>query len=296
MELVARAGPSGGDEHVLASLSQALTSFAVPETLDEANSYRCPTCAKLVRARKQVTVRLTPASLILHLKRFGQGARRGSKLSHHVAFDETLDLARALPVGHRGGHAHALHADGRAGAHWLQCPLGPLHGLRAYAQPMVPIYPDSAAALQALQAGQQQHAAALQALQAGQQQHTAVLQALQAGQQALVAQVAAIAQQLQAFAAHAGVPIGAAAIVAERVAIARAANHHTREEDLYVTVPLSPSGLAPALWPQNFNRTVLRSLPGAAIVALLVAYQLAIDGTVLQKRNRLAVHIGTVTF
>ena len=192
---------------------------------------------------------------------------------------------------------------------------------------MVPIYPDSAAALQALQAGQQQHAAALQALQAGQQQHaaalqalqalqagqqqhaaalqalqagqqqhTAVLQALQAGQQALVAQVAAIAQQLQAFAAHAGVPIGAAAIVAERVAIARAANHHTREEDLYVTVPLSPSGLAPALWPQNFNRTVLRSLPGAAIVALLVAYQLAIDGTVLQKRNRLAVHIGTVTF
>ena len=96
MELVARAGPSGGDEHVLASLSQALTSFAVPETLDEANSYRCPTCAKLVRARKQVTVRLTPASLIIHLKRFGQGARRGSKLSHHVAFDETLDLSHVL--------------------------------------------------------------------------------------------------------------------------------------------------------------------------------------------------------
>jgi len=111
----------------LKSVDAALRAFVAPERLDEANTWKCPKCARAVRAVKQLTIKAAPPVLTVHLKRFsfspaallgknaslagvraaaaggGFGARGffgggggGGKIGAHIAFPLVLDLAPAL--------------------------------------------------------------------------------------------------------------------------------------------------------------------------------------------------------
>ena len=90
--------------------------------------------------------------------------------------------------------------------------------------------------------------------------------------------------------------MGAAPNVAQRAVIARRVNAHD-QEDVYLAVPLANGNLPPH-WPPMFNRTVLRGMSGAQLTALLGDYGIVMPGaaTVLERRNRLAKHIGTMRF
>jgi len=52
------------------SLDACWTRLVAPETLDEANTWFCPTCRDHVQARKTLEVWSLPRILVLHLKRF----------------------------------------------------------------------------------------------------------------------------------------------------------------------------------------------------------------------------------
>ncbi|KAL6752117.1 hypothetical protein V8C86DRAFT_2762507 [Haematococcus lacustris] len=75
-----------------ASLTASLTAFTKPETLDGANKYKCDRCKRLVRATKALSIHHEPNILVVHLKRF-DALSLSSKISRHVDFGHTLDLA-----------------------------------------------------------------------------------------------------------------------------------------------------------------------------------------------------------
>ena len=74
------------------SVQKALQRFTEVEVLDGQNSYKCPKQNKMVKAIKQMTIEDAPNTLIIQLKRF-EFSRSGRKISKHVDFDETIDLA-----------------------------------------------------------------------------------------------------------------------------------------------------------------------------------------------------------
>ncbi|EOD03769.1 hypothetical protein EMIHUDRAFT_69418, partial [Emiliania huxleyi CCMP1516] len=116
---------------VAPDLDGAMTQFCQEEFLDGANKYKCEACGKLRRARKQFLVERPPRHLSVHLKRFSFGEAGGGsgKISAHVAFPATWQLARysaartrlgveqtpPLPyqlyavVCHDGGSTHSGH-------------------------------------------------------------------------------------------------------------------------------------------------------------------------------------------
>ncbi|KAJ9515375.1 hypothetical protein QJQ45_016369 [Haematococcus lacustris] len=91
-----------------ASLTASLTAFTKPETLDGANKYKCDRCKRLVRATKALSIHHEPNILVVHLKRF-DALSLSSKISRHVDFGHTLDLA---PYS----CAAAAASSGKAGA------------------------------------------------------------------------------------------------------------------------------------------------------------------------------------
>lgn len=113
------------------------------------------------------------------------------------------------------------------------------------------------------------------------QAHTAAMQAHAA---AMEAQLSAIQAQLQ----------GAGLVpVSDRIALARAANHHDRD-DPYVPVP-TPAGAAPAHWPAGFSRPMLRTMPREQMVTLLGDYGIALanDAPVADVLMRVCEVIGS---
>ncbi|GFH22714.1 ubiquitin carboxyl-terminal hydrolase, partial [Haematococcus lacustris] len=75
---------------------------------DGANKYKCDRCKRLVRATKALSIHHEPNILVVHLKRF-DALSLCSKISRHVDFGHTLDLA---PYS----CAAAAASSGKAGA------------------------------------------------------------------------------------------------------------------------------------------------------------------------------------
>ena len=117
---------------------------------------------------------------------------------------------------------------------------------------------------------------------------------MQAQHAAMQAQMQAQFAALQAQLAQLGVPAMAAAASAtvQAIASARARNAHDRRGEAYVVVPRA-DGTPPPNWPANFNRAALRGNI-AVIDALLVDYGLPHPAGVLDRRDLLAQHIGTM--
>ena len=136
---------------------------------------------------------------------------------------------------------------------------------------------------------------------------TAQLTAQQAQLAALSGQVAALRGQVAALpslaqiqaaiaaalAPHSAPAIAAAAAAATTRAIiaAREENNHSRSGVAYAVVPLA-DGTPPPSWPAGFDRAALRG-PIGAINALLDDFGLAAPAAALDRRNALALHIGT---
>lgn len=80
-----------------------------------------------------------------------------------------------------------------------------------------------------------------------------------------------------------------------RIGTARTANRHGKSRVVYAQVP-RPDGLLPTHWPAGMDRRCLRRLPGRRIDKLLGEYELATEGTVMERRNRLTAHIGAIPF
>jgi len=78
------------------SLEKALQKFTSPEILDQANKYKCPSCGKLVQARKQLTIKKAPNVVTIQLKRFSFASMFGSKIDKHIKFTEKLNLTPYL--------------------------------------------------------------------------------------------------------------------------------------------------------------------------------------------------------
>ena len=118
---------------------------------------------------------------------------------------------------------------------------------------------------------------------------------------ALALQVAALPAQIAALLAPLGIPAIAAgaSVIVQAIASARGRNAHDRD-DVYAVVPLA-DGTLPVHWPVGFARPRLITAPIGVINALLADYGLpnapapppAGGGTALNRRNALAVHIGT---
>ncbi len=127
--------------------------------------------------------------------------------------------------------------------------------------------------------------------------------ATQAQVNALAAQVNALPTlaQIAALLAPLGIPAIAAgaSVIVQAIASARGRNAHDRD-DVYAVVPLA-DGTLPVHWPVGFARPRLITAPIGVINALLADYGLpnapapppAGGGTALNRRNALAVHIGT---
>ncbi|KAJ3116892.1 Ubiquitin carboxyl-terminal hydrolase 36 [Nowakowskiella sp. JEL0407] len=75
------------------SLQACLAQFTKAEILNKGNQYRCEKCAKLVDAKKRITIGEAPAVLTIQLKRFDFGFMMGTKINKHIAFDEILELS-----------------------------------------------------------------------------------------------------------------------------------------------------------------------------------------------------------
>jgi len=125
--------------------------------------------------------------------------------------------------------------------------------------------------------------AQLAALQANMNAQLAALQAN------MNAQFAALQVQLAAI----GIPAISGAVAANVRAIiaARAENNHDRSGVAYAVVPRA-DGTPPPNWPAGFDRAALRG-PIAVVNALLVDYGLPLAAAVFDRRDALALHIGT---
>jgi hypothetical protein len=99
--------------------------------------------------------------------------------------------------------------------------------------------------------------------------------------------MAALILQLQGMA-------GGVGPLVDRIAAARRENAHDLDGVAYAVVPCA-DGAAPATWPAGFDRDQLRDAPIAVIDALLGDHGLphGPPRPVIERRNVLAVHIGT---
>ncbi|KAG2196342.1 hypothetical protein INT47_010777 [Mucor saturninus] len=77
------------------TLEDTLNNFI---KVDQIDGYKCDACKQTVKAGKQMTVNEAPLMLTVHLKRFAFDLYTGSmrKISKHVEFSETLDLAPCM--------------------------------------------------------------------------------------------------------------------------------------------------------------------------------------------------------
>lgn len=110
--------------------------------------------------------------------------------------------------------------------------------------------------------------------------------------------LAQIQVAIQAAIATALVPHNAPAIAAaasatvQAIANARMVNNHYRSGVAYTVVPCA-DGTPPLNWPAGFDRATLRTGPIAVITALLNDYRLIVPAATFDRRNLLALHIGT---
>jgi len=126
----------------------------------------------------------------------------------------------------------------------------------------------------------------------------AQMQALQAQMQLQLQemQVQLIAQMHALLAPHNAPAIAAAATAAvQSIITARMRNAHDRSDVAYAVVPLA-NGTLPPHWPVGFNRTALFRGNINQINDLLNDFGLAqpLHTSALNRRNELAVHIGTM--
>ncbi len=70
------------------------------------------------------------------------------------------------------------------------------------------------------------------------------------------------------------------------------ANNHYRSGAAYAVVPLA-DGTPPPNWPIGFDRAMLRTGPIAVVISLLTDYGLVPPAAAFDRRNLLALHIGT---
>ena len=99
---------------------------------------------------------------------------------------------------------------------------------------------------------------------------------------------------MQAQLALIGIPAIAAAASAsvQAIANARVVNNHYRSGVAYAVVPLA-DGTPPPNWPIGFDRATLRTGPIAVVTLLLTDYGLVPPAAAFDRRNLLALHIGT---
>ena len=118
----------------------------------------------------------------------------------------------------------------------------------------------------------------------------AQLVAMQGQLVAMQGQFAAMQAQLALI----GIPAIAAAASAsvQAIANARVVNNHCRSGVAYAVVPLA-DGTPPPNWPIGFDRAMLRAGPIAAVTLLLTDYGLVPPAVALDRRNLLALHIGS---
>nr|XP_043622639.1 ubiquitin carboxyl-terminal hydrolase 25 [Erigeron canadensis]XP_043622640.1 ubiquitin carboxyl-terminal hydrolase 25 [Erigeron canadensis] len=76
------------------SLKEAFQKFFQSEVLDGNNKYKCDSCKKLVRAKKQMSILQAPNILVVQLKRF-EGIF-GGKIDKIVTFEEVLVLSNFM--------------------------------------------------------------------------------------------------------------------------------------------------------------------------------------------------------
>ena len=76
------------------SVSSCLRAFSGNELLGASDKFQCDACGGLQEAHKRMLVKIAPATLALHLKRFKyvESLGRHSKLMHRVAFPDELKL------------------------------------------------------------------------------------------------------------------------------------------------------------------------------------------------------------
>jgi len=93
------------------SLERALQKFTSPEILDKANKYKCPSCGKLVQAKKQLSIKKAPNVVTIQLKRFSFASMFGTKIDKHIKFTEKLNLTPYLSNPSTDPHAvYSLYA------------------------------------------------------------------------------------------------------------------------------------------------------------------------------------------
>jgi hypothetical protein len=99
---------------------------------------------------------------------------------------------------------------------------------------------------------------------------------------------------MQAQLAVIGIPAisGAVSAIVQAVIAARAENNHDRSGVVYAIVPRR-DGIPPPNWPAGFDRFALVRGPIAAVDALLVDYGLPLAAAVFDRRDALALYIGT---
>lgn len=77
------------------SIYDCLDGFLQSSSLDEENKWRCPKCKEHKRAEMHLSIRDSPAVLVIHLKRFKKTEQGYSKYTGRVEFPVTgLDLGR----------------------------------------------------------------------------------------------------------------------------------------------------------------------------------------------------------
>ncbi len=120
LDLSLELGGGGGRCHTLAD---AMRRFTKPEYLDGANGYRCESCGRVCRAKKQLKIHSAPRVLTIHLKRFSFGGGFGAgKITSHVGFDFGWDVGQYCVEGdgpvryrlygvlvHEGGSTNSGH-------------------------------------------------------------------------------------------------------------------------------------------------------------------------------------------
>ena len=99
LDLSLELAPSG-DSGPCRSVHEALSRFTKPEYLDGADGYKCESCGRLARARKQFRIATPPRVLTIHLKRFSfDSSGAAKKIAGAVAFEQSMDLSPFMMQG-----------------------------------------------------------------------------------------------------------------------------------------------------------------------------------------------------
>jgi hypothetical protein len=84
----------------VASLEDCLNEFTGDEQLSNDDSWYCPRCKQHQRASKKIDIWKLPEIMVVHLKRFSQARRSGSKIDKFIDFPLTeLDMTDRV-LGH----------------------------------------------------------------------------------------------------------------------------------------------------------------------------------------------------